>query len=373
MQYKSIAFICAALVLTGCVSSLPASALDVDFELPTAFARTPEENALSDDAVVEMYEDNGISLYADLPETDFTTLVTEEIVTQALGIVENLGTIHPSWVFCVSIFPDAPNQFIIAYVSGTKYRYENEVLRYFGNVSMQSFWFEVLSDGRLSYKQMSRDYTDSLDEPLTSSQFQFDAVYFAYGTLDGYVYWFGQHSVPTRTALPYSSRTSAGVCLFVGSNVPNFQIPFVSGYGKYVRQQSQFKTPLDCFTGTSSGGGSSSGSGAVVSGTITGTDANGNTFEQNINVDVQYPDGWTADYGKFEEPTAGEPLDAELENTSNTFLSGVTDYLKIFLNIRGSIGFFWEAADRVFKALDIWTIILFALFMGVVTYLIKGV
>lgn len=373
MQHKSIAVICVVLVLIGCVSSLPASALDVDFELPTAFARTPEEFALSDDADIALYADNDIALYADLPETDFTTPITEDIITQALGIVQNLGTIYPSWVFFIGMFPDNTSQFVICYASGTKYRYEDEVLRYFGDVSMQSFWFEVLSDGRLSYKSMNRDFTDSIDEPLTSSQYQFDSEYFAYGTLNGYVYWLGQHSLPTRAALPYSSRTSAGVCLFVGSNVPNFQIPFADGYGKYVRQQSQFKTPLDCFTGTSSGGGSSSGTGSVVSGTITGTDANGNTFEQNINVDVQYPDQWTADYGKFEEPTAGSSLDAELENVSNTFLSGVTDYLKIFLNIRGSIGFFWEAADRVFKALDIWTIILFALFMGIVFYLVRGV
>ncbi|MDE5564060.1 MAG: hypothetical protein K2I93_02800, partial [Oscillospiraceae bacterium] len=96
-------------------------------------------------------------------------------------------------------------------------------------------------------------------------------------------------------------------------------------------------------------------------------------INMDVNVSVEYPDGWTADYGEFVGPVAGSSLDADMEADSRTFLSGVTDYLQLLVNARNAIGFFWELFSRVLTILDFWSLLLFALFLGVIFFFYRGV
>ncbi len=374
MQHKSIAVICAALVLTRCVSSLPASADLSDYEqLPTAFARTPEENALETTEPAVMPRRSAVRA---APDTGFTVNFTPDNVRDAILSTQERLVIYPNWFLLVCAASDNPNMIVVGVVSGTKYKYMSgdPYVLLFGDCSFCYYRFTVDGNGTLTYHSTAFEEASTLAEPSTSSNYQYSFAYNTYGDLQSYMYYVGSQSAKARAALPFLSMLGGGQVYMVGTNITNMVVPVIDGYSSYVKQNGLFKMPIDAFNGTSGGSGSGSGSSSgAVSGTITGTDANGNEIKQDINIDVQYPDGWTADYGKWEEPVAGPSLDAELENTSNGFLSGISDYFKIFLNIRGSIGFFWEAADRVFKALDIWTIILFALFMGVIFFFFRGI
>lgn len=374
MQHKSIAVICAALMLTRCVSSLPASADLSDYEeLPTAFERTPEENALetSEPAVAP----RSISVLS-APDTSLTFQITPEHVRDAILSTQDRSTIYPNWFFLVAVVPSDPTLFGVGIVSGTKFKYMSgdPYVLLFGDCSFYYHVFRVDGNGILTYQSTDFSETGTLAEPSTSSNFQYSYVYNSYDTLQSYMYYVGDQAVKGRGQLPFVSRFGGGQIYMVGTNITNMVVPVVDGYSSYVKQNGLFKMPIDAFNGTSGGSGSVSGSGSgSVSGSITGTDANGNEIKQEINVDVQYPAGWGDDYGEFVGPEPGAGLDPGMESDSRTFLSGVTDYLKLLLNCRQAIAFFWEAANRVFNALDIWTLILFALFMGLIFYFFRGV
>lgn len=377
MQHKSITVICAALVLNYCLSSLPVSALD--FELPTAFARTPEENAL-ETTEPAISPRRSAARAASAPDTSLTFEITPEQVRQGIVMMqERAPAIYPAWFMMVSVFPDNPKDFLVAVVSATKYKYMSgdKYVLLFGDCCFYSCDFIVDSNGYVTFNRELRNFSGSADEPATGSIYQYSYVENTYSTLHAYTYYVGSQVQTTRALFPYASVFPGGIGYMAGTNIMNMVIPVEPGCESMVRQNSLFKMPVDAFDGSSSGGGGGSSGGNVgtgsTSGKVFGSISESGEVNMDVNVDVKYPDEWTADYGKWEEPTAGASLDAELENTSNSFLSGVSDYLKIFLNIRGSIGFFWEAADRVFKAFDIWTIILFALFMGIVFYLVRGV